>query len=447
MDSALSRYLFYYPATLFKGELVYKYIKDYRRFVNKSREEIEAHQLKYLRGLLKQAENNSSYYKDLFKRAGFNSSELSAISQLEQLPYLTKDLLVNNRSKLETVHDGLFVTKKTTGGSTGQAVTLLKNPDALARERAATARSYEWAGVKLGDSQARFWGVPLHQNNKLKSKIVDFIANRRRYSAFAVDNETMQEYYCSILDFRPKYLYGYASFIKDFSLFIRNSELKLPSSVKAIITTSEVLTQDMRSIIEQVFKLRVYNEYGCGEVGSIAHECEAGSMHVMEDNLIVEIDSNGNSGGVGEIVVTDLFNYATPLIRYRIGDYATLNKEKCVCGRELISFENVHGRAYDCIISPDGKAFHPELVMYIFEDVKDRFGGIKQFQVIQKRPEKILIRLVLSDSFTHEMENLIKKQLIEKLEFAMDIDFEFVDRIDREPSGKIRLVKSELNLN
>lgn len=445
MHTTISKYLFYYPVTLLKGERVLKYLSQYEKFQYLSRDVIEARQFKYFKLLLKYAVEKSPYYKKIFKENDINLNEIKSLEHINYLPYLTKELLVDYRQEIETVKKGIFISRKTTGGSTGQAVTLLKNPDALARERAATARSYEWAGVGIGDAQARFWGTPLYQKDRVKSKIVDFIANRRRYSAFAFDNETMQKYYRDISIFCPKYLYGYASFIKDFSLFVLNSGLRLPSSVKAVITTSEVLTQYMREIIESSLGVRVFNEYGCGEVGSIAHECEFGSLHVMEENLIVEVDNKGRTDGVGEIVVTDLFNYATPLIRYRIGDFATIKKERCECGRELISFENIHGRAYDCIVSPNGKVFHPELIMYIFEDIKDRLGGIKQFQVIQKSLDKILIKLVLSGSFTEEMKELIKNQLIEKIESEIDINFEFVDSISREKSGKIRLVKSEIN--
>lgn len=444
MNEIISKYFFYYPATLLKGERIFKYLNNYREFQNSSRDTIEAYQLIHLKNLIKHAGKNSPYYKKVFNGANVNPEDITSLEQIKRLPVLTKELLITHRLDIETVSNNPFITKKTTGGSTGQAVTLLKNPDALARERAATARSYEWAGVEIGDSQARFWGIPLHQNIRFKSKVVDFIANRRRYSAFAVDPAMLQIYFEDIVKFKPKYLYGYASSIRDFALFLNDIEQRLPASVKAIITTSEVLTKEMREDIESSLHVRVYNEYGCGEVGSIAHECEAGSLHVMEDNLFVEIDASGSDDAAGEIIVTDLFNYATPLIRYRIGDYASIKKGKCACGRTLISFDNVHGRAYDCIISPDGKIFHPELIMYIFEDVKDKFGGIKQFQVIQKQSDQLLIRLVLSQAFTNEIKDLITNQILEKLHYSMKLTYEFVDQINREPSGKIRLVKSDL---
>lgn len=442
MHKIVSKYLFYYPVTLIKGERVLKYLGDYKKFQYLSRADINEYQFKYLKLLLKHAVNKSSYYKKIFKEANINVDDISALVHLKDIPFLTKELLINHSEEIATVKKGPFISKKTTGGSTGQAVTILKNPDALARERAATARCYEWAGIGIGDSQARFWGTPLLHSNRLKSRAVDFIANRRRYSAFAFDSDMLHIYYDDIVKFKPKYLYGYASMIRDFATFLNETNNKLPLSVKAVITTSEVLTQDMREDIESILHLPVFNEYGCGEVGSIAHECESGALHVMEDNLIVEIDSSGSN--TGEIIVTDLFNYATPLIRYRIGDYATIRKDECSCGRSLISFENVHGRAYDNIISPGGKVFHPEFIMYIFEGIKDKFDIIKQFQVIQKQTDILLIKLVLRKPFSDEVKEYITDQVLNKLHPSMSLTFEFVERIHREPSGKIRLVKSEI---
>ena len=135
------------------------------------------------------------------------------------------------------------------------------------------------------------------------------------------------------MKFRPTYLYGYASAIVDFCTFVNNRNYSLPSSIKSVITTSEVLTPSMRKLIENCTGVKVFNEYGCGEVGSIAHECEAGNLHTMDDNLIVEVDNT--DGKSGELIVTDLYNYATPLIRYRVRDYATKSNSTCSCGRQL----------------------------------------------------------------------------------------------------------------
>ena len=82
------------------------------------------------------------------------------------------------------------LTPKTTGGSTGEPITILKTRQAMAWELAATWRGYSWAGIDIGDRQARFWGVPLDARSRLRARLIDFVAHRRRCSAFAFDDES-----------------------------------------------------------------------------------------------------------------------------------------------------------------------------------------------------------------------------------------------------------------
>ena len=118
-----------------------------------------------------------------------------------------------------------------------------------------------------------------------------------------------------------------------------------------------------RELIKDVFSTRVFNEYGSGELGSVAHECEEGSLHLSAENMIVEVvDGNRpcTAGEMGELVVTELNNYAAPLIRYRTGDFASRSDKKCKCGRGLPVIEHLFGRAYDTLTNFEGKRFHGE---------------------------------------------------------------------------------------
>ena len=131
---------------------------------------------------------------------------------------------------------------------------------------------------------------------------------------------------------------GYVSMLETFSKFMIKNHLSFKYPPTCVITTSEVLTDYHRELIGNVFQCRVYNEYGCGETGTIAHECEFGSMHINAENVIVEIVRDGevvNDGEVGDIVVTDLNNFAMPLIRYNLKDIGYIDSEPCPCGRGL----------------------------------------------------------------------------------------------------------------
>lgn len=443
MNKNVSKYLFYYPATFLRGERVIKYLSDYEAFQWKPAEEIELYQLTRLKILLQHAYEKIDFYRSSFDKLGIGLPKIDNLQDLNKLPLLTKADVVGSAEKLVTKNHSLFTTNKTTGGSTGQAVTIRKNADALARERAATWRAYHWAGIGIGDPQARFWGIPLHTTTKLFYSAVDFIANRRRLSAFDINKNSMQRYYKEILKFKPSYFYGYASMIAEFSRFVKDYQYPIPPSLKCIITTSEVLDDTTRSLIQSTFKCRVFNEYGCGEVGSIAHECEYGNMHVMADNLILEIlGEDGRMSDAGEIVVTDLYNYAMPLIRYRLGDFASVSDKRCACGRGFPIIKKIHGRAYDMIADPDGNKYHPEIIMYIFEELKDSQSGISQFQVVQKTKSLIEVVIVPSKQYKKSTEQLIANRIHEKVHPGLEIRFVYSDTIQREKSGKLRLIKN-----
>ncbi len=144
----------------------------------------------------------------------------------------------------------------------------------MAWELATTWRGYSWAGIEMGDRQARFWGVPLTERERLRAKLIDFIANRKRCSAFSFGREDMEKYTKRLLSFGPTYFYGYVSMLEAYANFFEQMGKRAPFDPKCIVTTSEVLTEYHRRLFERVFSKRVYNKYGCGELGSVAHECE-----------------------------------------------------------------------------------------------------------------------------------------------------------------------------
>jgi phenylacetate-CoA ligase len=431
--------------TIAKGELVGRYLREYEAFQWLDRERIAAIQLERLRSILGFAGAHVPLYRDAFRAAGFEVGDLRSLEDVGKLPTIEKEDLRDSGDRLIPQDRRRRAARKTTGGSTGQAVTVLKNTEALARERAATWRAYRWAGVGVGDPQARFWGVPLASTDRITARIVDFIANRKRLSAFGIDEEILEDYYRRVQRFRPTYFYGYVSVIAQFARFMKDRGYAPPPSLKSVITTSEVLDEGNRREIESAIKRRVFNEYGCGEVGSIAHECEEGTLHLMEDNLLVEVvPSESDASGAGEIVVTDLHNRAMPLIRYRLKDFATPSGAKCGCGRGLAAIARVHGRAYDLIRGNDGRIHHPELVMYVFEDLKRRGLGVRQFQVVQNRSGGLEVYLVSPTGSPEETERLIRHALAARLGESLSITFAYRDAIPRERSGKIRLVKSEM---
>ena len=308
---------------------------------------------------------------------------------LSSVPYTTKSNLQSDLAALRARTHPWRVTTKTTGGSTGQAVTVLKDHEAMAAARAVMWLGYGWHGIAIGDRCARFWGVPQTGRRRLQAAVADLAMNRMRFSAFAFDDEDLARYWEAASRERPAYFYGYASMLSLFAEFVAFRGLDGRSlGLKAVISTSEVLSEPERARIETTFGAPCRVEYGCGEIGPMAYECELGSLHLIVSDAFVEVLAEDGTptrpGEVGAVVVTDLNNRAMPLIRYQIGDYARVG-DACSCGRAFPVLHSIWGRAYDYVVSPAGKRYHGEFFMYIFEDLRVRGVRTRGYQIVQEQ--------------------------------------------------------------
>ena len=430
MNSTSAR-MIYRAAALLRGEKTFRYRAMYEESQRYTLVQIERNQNNAIASVIDFLQINVPYYTDL------------EISVFEQLPIISKSMIKADADLFRANPVSKRTTRKTTGGSTGQPVTIYKDAEAMAREQAATMRGYSWAGLTPGDKQYRMWGAPIRQFARANERIRDILLNRRRFSAFNYTESDFKKLFIDFCRFRPAYIYGYVSIIRDFANYITatNSSVSFPW-FKCVITTSEILTPGDRKKIETAFGVRVFNEYGCGEVGTIAHECEAGNMHINSENLIVEtVDEKGfTTSGDGRLVLTELYNRAQPLIRYDVGDYGTIDQEHCNCGRQLPVLRNIHGRAYDVILGPENQRYHPEFFIYIMEEINRNRDAINQFQVIQEN-RMLTFRMVPGSSFGDDVQSQISDRIMREFGGYFQVCFKEVDRIEREPSGKQRVVK------
>lgn len=439
VNKFLFKYLVYCPVLLIRREWIFGHLSRLRTSQYYESQRLEQVQLEKLNRLISHARETVPYYRNL------PAGELRSLEELKNIPFLEKEVLRENADQLCSTSQGLRPRPKTTGGSTGAAVTLRKSAEGMAQEMAATWRGYSWAGIDIGDKQARFWGVPHGKKDRLRAKLIDLVTNRLRFSAFAFSESDFEVYISKLEDFNPKYFYGYVSMIKQLAEYIEREKLIIDVRPSAIITTAEVLTQSDREIIERVFNCKVYNEYGCGEIGTIAHECSSGGLHLTSENMIVEIvDDNGNSvpaGEQGEIVVTDLVNYSMPLIRYKIKDYGDISTKPCVCGVNLPCLEKVYGREYDYLVNSRGEKFHGEFFLYMIENINKAGISFQGVQFVQSPDLSIVVRLVGENLDEQTLSNYFKNTIAEKMDDNVDVSVDFVEEIQRESSGKLRVVK------
>lgn len=432
-----------YPAIVrLRGEgSVFAALDELREVEHLPREALARRQAARLAELLRYARSASPYWSKRIPAAA-TAAGADPLAVLADIEPLSKRALQEHADELRARPQPPRVARKITGGSTGEAVTVYKDAEAVARERAASWLGYGWFGIVPGDRGARFWGSPYTLARRLRFAAADFAMHRIRFSAFAFDEADLERYWRRCLRFRPAYFYGYASMLEEFARFVqRRGHDGAALGLKAIITTSEVLSGPQRELLSTTFGTRVQDEYGCGEVGPIAYECPQGGRHIMTENLHVELlRSDGTPAGpgeAGEVVVTDLNNRAMPLIRYALSDFAAWG-EPCSCGRGFPVFDRVWGRQYDFVQMPDGRRYHGEFFMYFFEDLRAGGLDVKKFQVVQDEADHLEIRVVVPPELDAAADDRIARDLRERLPARITV--RRVPRIDRLPSGKTRVI-------
>src|SRR5262249_54017332 len=166
--------------------------------------------------------------------------------------------------------------------------------------------------------------------------------------------------------------------------------------VRSVIAGGEVLTPLLRHQIAEGFGALVYDLYATYELGIIGWQCpHAGTFHVADDSVIVEVLKDGRPamhGETGEVVVTRLHMFAMPFIRYRLGDVVTQGERSCACGAPFSTVLTVQGRMLDYFPLAGGRLLHPyELTTVI---VKHGMRWVGQYQLTQERPDRVVARVM-----------------------------------------------------
>ncbi len=217
---------------------------------------------------------------------------------------------------------------------------------------------------------------------------------------------------------------------------LRKMETVLPD-LKLIRSISETLSPRLREDASQYLGARIADNYSSQEAGIIAVQCpDSAKYHVMSESLIVEVTGDDGravaEGETGRVVLTDLHNFATPLIRYDIGDYAQRGGA-CSCGRGLPTLERVLGRERNLILMPDGTRHWPLVGFARFRDV----APIAQYQLIQTARESIEVRLVAEAPLTPAQQSDLGAVIHEALGFPFALSFVYFDaKIPAGPRGK-----------
>jgi len=420
------------------------YLYKARRNLRLNPSSLQEMQNKRLRAIIKHAYENVPFYHKKFDAAKIKPTDVKSVSDLSKVPIATKSEI--KASSLEDTFARNFdiekCFKKSTSGSNGMPLTIFIDLRGQVFEGAVYNRAFFENGLRLRDKLA-FIRDP-HHNPEPKVGWSQRLGIMRRRQISVFDDAEKQ--LALLEEYRPDVIEGYSSALFILADFCRNRTIGIKP--RLIFTGSELLLSAHRELISSVFNAELFDYYGCKEFGYLSWEChEHIGYHMNVDSVVMEFIDNGESvafGERGEIVCTTLVNYAIPLIRYHIDDVGVPIEEECSCGRTLPLMRVVEGRKNDFLISLDGRVISPLVFFpYPFESVE----AVKKLRVIQERRDKLTFQLVVRESFLNtpkvfekareEIQNLFGK--------GMHVEFQILDDIPKDPSGKLRAVISKLH--
>lgn len=411
-------------------------------------EEMRIYQQRSLSALMHHCYDHVPYYRDLMRARSVRPEDFRSIDDLARLPYLTRDIVREQGSRLRADnYPDTICQFRRSGGTTGEPIKVAVDDRGRAFEVAAYLRGFEWMQYQLGNPMVRLFGgsLGLKAEPKVKDKIREWLLNCRFLPAFELNQENVNLYVDTIRQAQGGVLVGYASAMMNLVEYMSRSGLQ-GSPLKSVICTADHLPDEWRARISKVLDAPVFGYYGCGEVNSIAYECSGVDGYIVsEECVVLEVavsdDSTRFQGqGRGAACVTALFNYAMPLIRYLNGDALELDRSQCGDGRLRIA--KLEGRVADRLVATDGHmvsgALPPHLVFK---------SGVPvwKYQVVQVERDKIAFHYLMSDgnAFTPLMRDTLATVFRKYLGEDMEISF-VLGNFEVPPSGKHRFVISRI---
>ena len=272
---------------------------------------------------------------------------------------------------------------------------------------------------------------------------------QRRISVWDLDAQHVEDLWERIEAFQPAFLFGYTGALAALADLLQRRGLRLSRQLRGVITTSEALSPPRRRILEEYFRAPITNRYGLREFGFFsAQSCAASPerFHVNTELVVCEIlrpdGSPAQDGETGRIVLTDLWNYARPFIRYDTGDMAARLAGVCSCGRSLPLLGPIEGRSEEWLTTASGKMISPGLLgHYLFVD-RRHGDAVRHYQLVQEHPRHLTLLVVPGDDWSQLSVAPLRDDLSHLLGPGTEVSVQTVSEIAPERSGKRPIVKT-----
>ncbi len=400
-------------------------------------------QLRQLRQLVAHAVAHCPHYANHLAEAGVGSVADLTLENFRNWPLLSKRTV--QAAGASFVADSVPPAHGehrwvTTSGSTGQPLRAATTEVAVFFQHALVLRSFLWYGldfgakfasIKASTKQATYpdWGIPVSAVFRTGSSVT--------FSAFQDHAEQVDW----IRREAPAYLLAHNTNLRALLEKSRRAAV-VPAGLLAILGFGDTAAPDTRELAREIWDCVFYDTYSCNEIGTLALECPSHrQMHVQSERVVLEVlredDTPCGPGETGRVVVTDLHNFAMPLIRYELNDHATVG-EACPCGRGLPLLTRIVGRTSDLAVDPTGRRYFAHLGQGYWVTA----SPILQRQIVQHTAALIEVRYVAERELNQGEKSTLTAELQAAMAYPYEIRFTRVDSIPLGAGGKFVDFKS-----
>lgn len=418
-----------------------------------SPEVIQQRQSQQIALLYRHAYESVPYYRKRFDASGLPPDKLLGSEQWGQVPLLTRRDIQQAGQDLHCMSGPKEhgpTTASLTSGSSGQPVQTLGTTVTRLFYNAFLLRQHIWHHRDFNLKLASIRSLGAGQEGKeaaFESWGPGTMGVVPTGPAVSLDVHTsLAQQADFLLRHDPDYLNAYPSVVLALTEYFERSGERL-GGLREVRTFGEVLEPRVRAECRRVWGVPVVDMYSSQELGHIALQCpQVEQYHVQSESVLVEVlDDDGRScepGEVGRLVITSLHNFAMPLIRYDIGDFAEVG-ERCPCGRGLPVLTRIVGRQRQMFVLPDGRKVWPSLEISEAEHAKE-MPPIQQFQLIQRTRDRLELMVVSPRLFTDDEQQLIRSWVDRAVGCRLELKITYVSDIARGATGKYEDFRCEV---
>lgn len=402
-----------------------------------SREQIESLQNKKLQKLVMHAYEKVSYYRKLLDQTGIRPEMIKTVRDLPKIPVTSRED-IRKIDPMDITSQGVDISAcyiKMTSGSSGIPLTTLWDDHALCVYYSTCVRSHHVLNCRLTDKFLCI-GPTYYPCDLLPQRLG--ICAVKLMSPFSGPDEHIK----FINSYQPDIIFCYPSVLKSLIHFVKkNTAIKIYSP-RLITTSGEFLDDQTRAEAGELFGSAPAQFYGSWEIGRIGNECiYRNGIHLNEDIIIPEFIPAGAVNGQKcyRIILTNLYNYIMPFIRYDQGDLVQPIYEDCICGRKFLRIKMLDSRVSDVISLPNGtciSALHLAGMLF-------NLPGVSQFRIVQEAVDRLVIKVVPMEGFSASIAKGVLKK-VDSLLPGIHAVMEEVHAIERDQSGKFRHFQSML---